>query len=372
MSALLTHPVVLLLLLLGASELVRRALVGDGDPPVPSGAIVMAGGIFVIGALGQLHLPAWVGRLVVLELLVVWGYLAFSYLRIGLRGGLGESVRQPMSAFGVGTWVAGSAVLGRAILQVMPEWRPLGLALWVIAVVIWLWYSRLLPAAFRAAADPSEGYQANGAILLSAVATQSLVVAGVALVPGGIPQPVSAALILLGYLFYAAGLVLILRRYASRSDWTLADDWGNTNCILHGAMSITGLAIVAGGALPAGVAVITWVWVVSTFVAVEAVEIARAIVRVRAYGWREGLFVYAPTQWSRNFTYGMFYGFTLQLYASPAAPDSWATGLQEAILSYGQYVVLAALLVEIGIFFFDKVGTGTSTPKTTGASPKQG
>ena len=256
-------------------------------------------------------------------------------------------------------------------MQVLPEWRLVGLALWIVAVAVWLWYLRLLPAAFRAAVDPSEGYRANGAILLCAVATQSLVVAGEALVPGGIPQPVSATLILLGYLFYAAGLVLILRRYGLRSDWTLANDWENTNCIIHGAMSITGLAIVVSGALPAGLAVLTWVWVLATFVGVEAIELARAVVRVRAYGWREGMFVYSPTQWSRNFTYGMFYAFTLQLQES-TAPDSWAPGLQEEILGYGHYVVLVVLLVEIGIFFFDRVGTGLPSSKTAGGSPKGG
>ncbi|QIN77606.1 hypothetical protein GBA65_02765 [Rubrobacter marinus] len=358
MSEILANPVVLLLLLLLASALVRRFLMGEGDSPVPSGAIVMAGGIFVIGALGRLGLPEVVGRLVVLELLVVWGFLALSYARLASKGGLSESVRQPMSALGIGTWVAGSAVLGRAILQVLPEWRLVGLALWVVAVVVWLWYLRLLPAAFRAAAGPSEGYRANGAILLSTVATQSLVVAGSALVPGGLPRPLMAALIVLGYLFYAAGLVLIARRYGLRSDWTLADDWDNTNCIIHGAMSITGLAIVASGALPPILAVLTWVWVVATFVVVEALEAVRALVRVRAYGWGEGLSVYNPTQWSRNFTYGMLYGFTLQLAGSPSAPDGWATGLQEVILSYGQYVVLALLLAEIVVFFYDRIETG--------------
>ena len=198
MSTILMNPVVLLLLLAVASATVRRFLMGDGDSPIPSGAIVMAGGIFVIGALERLGLPEIVGRLVVLELLVVWGFLALSYARLGSRGELSESVRQPMMAFGIGTWVAGSAVLSRAILEVLPEWRLVGLALWVVAVLVWLWYLRLLPAAFRAAANPSEGYRANGAILLSTVATQSLVVAGSALVPGGIPRPAAAALVILG------------------------------------------------------------------------------------------------------------------------------------------------------------------------------
>ena len=198
MNAFLSHPVVLLLLLWAASGIVRRFLMGDGESPVPSGSIVMAGGIFVIGALGQLGLPPIVGRLVTLELLVVWGYLALSYARSGLGGGLSGSIAQPMGAFGVGTWIAGSAVLGRAILQVLPEWRPVGIALWVVSVALWLWYLRLLPAALGAATNPSGGYRANGAVLLSTVATQSLVVAGTALLPGGIPQTLSVALILLG------------------------------------------------------------------------------------------------------------------------------------------------------------------------------
>lgn len=361
---LLTHPLVMLLLLWVVSELVRRSLMAHGDSPVPSGSIVMAGGIFVIGALGQLHLPEIVGRLMILELLVIWCYLAFSYARSGVRGGLTESIRQPMGALGIGTWVAGSAVLGRALLQVLPEWRPVGIALWMIAVALWLWYLRLLPAAIRAAAGPPDKYRANGALLLPTVATQSLVVAGSALLPGGMPSPVSAALILLGYLFYAAGLALISHRYLARSDWTLADGWENTNCIIHGAMSITGLAIVASEALPPSWAVLTWAWVVATFFLVEAVELARAVVRVRAYGWRVGGFAYKPTQWSRNFTYGMFYAFTLQLHGSAAAPDSWATGLQEAILGYGQYAVLALLLAEIGVFFHDRIRLPTPRDKT--------
>ena len=355
-GALLTNPVVLLLLLTVASALVWRLLMGDGDSPVPSGGIVMAGGIFVIGALGRLGLPEVVGRLVVLELLVVWGYLALSYARSGARGNLAESIRQPMGTLAVGTWVAGSAVLGRAILEVLPEWRLVGLALWVVAVLVWLWYLGLLPAAFRAASGPSGAYGANGAVLLPTVATQSLVVAGSALLAGALPLSVSAALVLLGYLLYATGLALISHRYLLRSDWTLADEWENTNCIIHGAMSITGLAILASGTLPPSWAVLTWAWAVATFVLVEAAELARAVIRVRAYGWKEGVFAYKPTQWSRNFTYGMLYAFTLQLHRSPDAPDAWANGLQEAILSYGQYVVLALLLVEIGIFFHDRTG----------------
>lgn len=359
MTTLLTNPVVLLILLGTASWLVRRLLVGAGESPVPSGAIVMAGGIFAIAALREMPLPDLVSRLVVLELLVVWGFIASSYARSALGGDLG--VRQPMASFAVGTWVAGSAVLGRALGDTLPGWQPAALALWVVAVAVWLWYLGLLPAAFRDAAHPSGGYRATGAVLLPAVATQSLVVAGDALLPGGMPRVAATALILLGCLFYAGGFALVGRRYLRR-DWTLADDWDDTNCILHGAMSITGLALVLTGALPDPWAVAAWAWALAAFVVVEGVEVARAVVRTRAYGLEEGVLSYLPSQWSRNFTFGMFYAFTLQLQTN-SIEVPLAGGLRAAIVAYGQYVVLALLLIETAIFLSDRARSGPRAGK---------
>lgn len=354
MTALLTNPVVLLLLLGAVSWLVWRFLMGTGESPVPSGAIVMSGGIFVIAALVELPLPALVGRVIVLELLVVWGFLAFSYLRSAKRNGLG--VRQPAASFAVGTWVAGSSVLGRALGDTLPGWQPVGLALWVVAVAVWLWYLGLLPAAFRDAADASDGYRATGVVLLPVVATQSLVVAGDALLPGGMPPVAATVLIGLGLLFYAGGFVMILRRYGRR-DWTLADDWDDANCILHGAMSITGLALVLTGVLPDAWAVAAWTWALAAFVVVEGIEAARAVVRTRTYGIKEGVLSYLPSQWSRNFTFGMFYALTLQMQTNGVTVPG-AGGLQAAIVSYGPYVVLALLVAETIIFLADRIRFG--------------
>ncbi len=361
LGALLTHPVALLVLLWGASALVRRYLMEDGESPVPSGGIVMAWGIFVIAALGELPLPGLIARLVVLELLVVWGFIAFSYVRSGLSRDLAEGLRQPANAFAVGTWVAGSAVLGRALLQELPGWQPVALALWLVAAAVWLWYVGLLPAAFRDAADPSEGYRATGAVLLPVVGTQSLVVAGDALLPGGMPGILAAVLILSGYALYAFGLALVLRHYG-RPGWTLSDEWDNTNCILHGAMSITGLAVVLTGALPGAWAVLTWLWVLAVFVVVEAAEVLRAFSRTRAYGWKEGVLAYLPSQWSRNFTFGMFYAFSLQLQTSSVQVPVLA-GLLRTIVVYGQYVVLALLLAELAVFLADRLRPDPSAKK---------
>lgn len=362
MNALLSNPLFVLLVLWVLSALARKFLIGAGESPVPSGAIVMAGGVFVIAALGELPLPEAVGRALVLELLVVWGYLAYSYLESALAGQLGRTVRQPMSAFAVGTWVAGSAVLGRAFVEVLPEWRVVAVALWVVAAIVWVFYLSLLPEAFRDASNLSGGFRATGVLLLPVVATQSLVVSGDVVLPGGLPILASAVLIVCGYGLYALGLVLLVRRYLLRSDWSLADDWEDSNCILHGALSITGLAIVQSAALPGGLAATTWLVAFVLFVAVEGVEVARAFVRVRGYGLRDGLLAYHAPQWSRNFTFGMFYAFTLQLAQSDIV--SPASNLQGVIIAYGQYAVLTVMVLETALFFHNRIASGPLGDKT--------
>lgn len=316
----------------------------------------MAGSIFVIAALGQFPFPELASRIVALSLLVIWVFIAFSYARSGVRGELVHALQQPANAFAVGTWVAGSAVLGRALFETLPGWRPLEVALWVVAATLWVWYVGLLMPAFRAVWRAPGEQGANGAILLATVGTQSLVVSGEAVLPGGMPRWVAAALIVLGYLFYAVRLVPLARRYLWQRQWNLDDHWDDTNCILHGAMSITGLAVVQSGALPGDWAVATWVWVAMTFVLVESLEVARLIARARDYGWREGLLTYYVSQWARIFTFGMFYAFTLQLYLSPVAPEKLRE-LLGAVVEYGHYVVLAALLAQTALFSLDRMGS---------------
>src|SRR5690625_8044484 len=56
---------------------------------------------------------------------------------------------------------------------------------------------------------------------------------------------------------------------------------------------------------------IFWLVVFLLVILIESTEVVRAISRIRLYGWNEGIFHYLITQWSRNFTFGMFYAFTI-------------------------------------------------------------
>jgi hypothetical protein len=58
---------------------------------------------------------------------------------------------------------------------------------------------------------------------------------------------------------------------------------------------------------------VIWAAALILFLVVEAIEILRAVQRVRTFGWKAGLFSYSVSQWSRNFTFGMFVAFSMYL-----------------------------------------------------------
>jgi hypothetical protein len=246
--------------------------------------------------------------------------------------------------------VAGVAVLAQTVLLALPAWRLLAIVLDLLSLTIWLWFLTVAAWAFQAIVLNREAQHVTGSILLSTIATQSVAILTVTLFPGRMPLVPLATLVALGYLFYLLGTGLVVERYLPSHRWALADDWDTTNCILHGAMSISGLTGILTGVLSAPWIDASWLWAGGVFVVVEAVEGARAGSRVRRYGWREGLFTYHVPQWARTFTFGMFYAFTLHLPPAACQALPPIATLRTLVVDYGQYVVLALLLVEAALF----------------------
>ncbi|HEX6606446.1 MAG TPA: hypothetical protein VF276_05960 [Chloroflexia bacterium] len=359
-QAVLESPFVQLLLLGVASAAVRYFLLRRGESATASGAIAMAIGIFVLGALQHMPFPVTdLTQILTLTGLIVWAYIAASYVRSYFRGTFHNHTDDPVGCFAVGTWVAGTAVLARLVVIVLPTWRPLGLALAVLTLVVWLWYLTLIVGRYRIILASPTRLRTTGRILLATVSTQSLVLLIEQLFPGQIPGGLATGLILLGYGFYGLGFVLIVQRYLRQPGWRLAEDWDNTNCILHGAMSITVLAALESRAVPDALIIASWLWAAVLFVIVEAIEIARLVARVRAYGWRGGFAVYQVSQWARNFTFGMFYAATARLQGLGGTAGlglAGLSGLQAAIVAWGQYMVLILLVIEISLFMLHNAG----------------
>jgi len=343
-----------LLILFG---LIRYFFLKRIPSPTPSGAIVMAIGIFINGAIRTFPLLADHASGFAVALAVVLLFVAWSYLKDAWRGELVKKhFTNPVGTFGAGTWVAGISVCSIAVVQRVPEWTPVVQAVVVANAILWLFFIIRAANGFLKILAPEMAGKPHGVLLLSTVSTQSLVI--VAKVAFGSPAwyPFFARLfITLGALFYFACLALIFRRYATEGKgFDLDKSWFNTNCIIHGAMSITGLASAVSGVVPPNLVLAIWLWVLFWIVVVEMVEVARALVRVSRLGFSVGLGAYDPTQWSRNFTFGMFYAFTLNFNITASSAGPLLSALRTFLLDYFGWVVLLVLVAEIAVFLADR------------------
>jgi hypothetical protein len=298
-------------------------------------------------------------RSLALILFLLFLFIACSYAVDILQGRLFKMhFENRVGGFAVGTWIAGASVCGIALCARLPEWKPLVRILVIGNIGLWCYYVVRAVGSFRRFFSAGAWRKVHGVLFLSTVSTQSLVIVWKAAFGAGTAYTrVAPWVILLGVIFYCVSFSLIARRYSCEGmNVDLDQGWFNTNCITHGAMSITGLASTVSGVVPPDLTLLVWLWSICWFVIIEIVEIARAILRTRLHGLADGLLVYDPTQWSRNFTFGMLYAFTLNFdIGQSAAAGTFLLPLHQAVIDYFAWLVLLLLLAEIFIFLRDRL-----------------
>ncbi len=312
-----------------------------------SGTIVMALGIFLFSVIETFQIPR-VMQLILVTAFLVLGFVIYAMLTLQIfrKGFLLPFIKNPVNSFIVGSWIAGISIICDVIIKYFPNFPFFTQAIVIINSVAWGIFVILCLYQFIQLFKNHQTYTIHGVILLSAVATQSIVISwfqAFDIVSKGL----ATLFIIVGVSFYMIGVVLIGLRYTSQK-WDLVDDWTNTNCILHGALSITGLALVYAQILSGFVMVVFWIAVSTILLIVEGIEIVRAVTRVKKYGWKKGIFTYNISQWSRNFTFGMFYAFTLAMHS--AFPDSPIYSFQHAFMQGWMWIVLALLVLEIALW----------------------
>jgi hypothetical protein len=340
-------PVAELALLAAAAMPLERRLRGRTLPP-GAGAALMALGIFALAALPALPGGAALRQPLALAVLVLWVLLALRFAAQWRRGADPRAL-PPMAQIAAGTWIAGTAVTAALVVAAVPSWAPLAVPLVAVALALWPWFLRLAAAAVRhVVADARQ--RVTGSILLVTVATEATaLLCTIFSRPPAWPR-LMIALVAMGAAAYVAGATLLARAWLNTPCWRLDEDWDTGNCILHGAVSITGLAAIFSGAVPAADCLALWLFAAAMFAAVEAIELARLVLRLRRHGWRRGALSYDTSQWARNFTFGMFYALTRNYLATFGASSIAAVAaLQYAIAAGGQYVVLALLLIELAL-----------------------
>lgn len=316
-----------------------------------SGAIIMANGIFLYGGIQAFPIiDAYLGKVLAIFLLIAWVSI---YWRLTIqffqREFLEPFLNNPIQSFTIGTWIAGVSVLCNVLLKYFPQTLPFLQGMAMINVVLWAIFLVTVIKSFKTLIL-EQNTTIHGVILLSTVGTQSIVI----LLNNffeWVPVIVTEGLIILGLVFYLVGLFLLTKRYVL-SKWTLIHDWQNTNCIIHGALSITGLAIVSSQLFSTSFMVWFWLFVLALLVFIEGVEILRAYQRIKELGFDEGVLTYNVSQWSRNFTFGMFFSFTLTLNLSPSYElPELVKQFQLLILPIWAKVVLISLILELCLFF---------------------
>lgn len=207
-------------------------------------ALVMATGVVSIAChlLGYrwLALPpvafAWAGYL------TLWTLTIMRLVRYPRRMALDLSSHR--RAPGFFTIVAGTCVLGTQDVVIM-GWSGTGMALWYVGLVLWtvVMYAFFLAVTIRKHKPPlAEGI--NGAWLIAAVATQSIVVLRAAINPDSAPaewvQILCLAFFMIGAMLYMVIIPLIFYRLTFST--LAARDFGPPYWINMGAAAISTLA----------------------------------------------------------------------------------------------------------------------------------
>jgi len=322
-----------------ASEIGRQPW-GFGQEIIRAPAMIMALGIFLLHP-GRFLLEALLSAELAGYVLAV-GIWLLALLAGGLVCLIVGQTRRDASVlwgytlthFAIGTWVAGTNVLSRAM---EPIWPVAGHVLCGLGWVLWLSYMGWLVRFIRQRGIPTA---ADGTVLLIAVATQSIVLATLACSPRwpGFFLYILLGLNILGLVLYGLAIYAV---WIVRGVREQLAHWAPQNNITHGALSISILAAVMLAerlpehrALFAGGIAAGWMLAAACFVVVFLLELNLLMAG-------RPLLQFRTANYARNFTYGMFFA------ASSCAAAAFPGSIVAAMMSRPVLAGLALLVAVV-------------------------
>jgi hypothetical protein len=315
-------------------------------------AIVMAFGITIQGVIlnffGNDFFYGGYGKLLSWITLLLWGYFSCSFFISSFNVKKFKQLHyaNPINRFGIGTWVAGTSLCSILIYEQLLDWKIIAKIISFSNLVLWVIFMIISIKSFIEIYKTKQSSKAHGILLLTTVSTQSIVIL-FNTIYHWVPHLFDIALILFGICLYLISLFFIVKRYW-RHTWTIENDWNNTNCILHGAISITGLACIVSDAVSQSLILFIWSCAILLLLFVEAIEGYRLIRRIKFYGIRKAIFTYNVTQWSRIFTFSMFYTFSALVDSS----SRFVSIVQYIVKIIGIWFIFSLLFIELIIYFY--------------------
>jgi hypothetical protein len=341
MIQLIDSPTVAFILLIIMSHLFYLRFFSHEQPTLASGSIVMALGIIGLETLMQLGFPYYLMLYVALEVMIIGFYLGVNLIQGILEDEI--HIRDPSDELAIGTWVAGSVI--SVLLLNLVQRTLLGFValLSIIALTLYVYYLFIILRWYYLYLRKRARIQVNGMLLLTTVATESIAILFSELFHEDISPYIYYTIIDAGLVFYVVGLFCILQYlYKSRSRHVIAS-WVNENAIHHGALSITGVAMIESHVFPDWSIHLMWWVVLVVFIFAECLDISRLFLRIKMKSLIKAIGTYHISQWSRVFTIGTFYAFNV-LYYEYEYSEAW---IPDLIVHYGQYVVAAIFLAQL-------------------------
>src|SRR5690625_1318054 len=181
-----------------------------------SGAIIMANGIFLIGAVEafpflNVHLGKYLAFLLMIAWIIIYKRLSVQFF---YRDFLIPFIKHPINSFAIGTWIAGVSVLCNVFLKYFPSILVITQAMAILNSFLFLFFLGNIFYNFKQLIFDHQDYPVHGILLISTVGTQSIVV----LLNNVLfhwPSYFSTTIIILGFIFYVVGIILIVRRYVN-------------------------------------------------------------------------------------------------------------------------------------------------------------
>src|SRR5699024_8070650 len=194
---------------------VMMLLEGDFKRIEPaSGAIVMANGIFLIGAVEAFpflndQLGKYFAFLLLINWIVIYKRLSVQFFH---RDFLIPFIKHPVNSFAIGTWIAGVSVLCNVFLKYFPGILVVTQAMAIFNTFLFVFFLGNVIYNFKQLIFDHQDYPVHGLLLISTVGTQSIIVL-LNNVFFQLPVIISESIIVLGLIFYMVGITLIVRRY---------------------------------------------------------------------------------------------------------------------------------------------------------------
>ncbi len=317
-------------------------------------AMVMALGIVTQGVLlnyfGIHFFQHIFGKILSIINLSLWFSFILSLI-IASRDGKFKDIHYSnlINRFGIGTWVAGTSISGIIFYKQFFHWGFISVFIAIINIVLWIIYIGISVKTFLEISRTKSYQNVHGILLLTTVSTQSIVLL-LNTVFKEFPDIFNLSLLIIGFCFYLVCVFFILYRYI-KSSWSIELDWNNTNCILHGALSISGIACLVTGIIGMDTIRLIWRAAFIIFIMVESIEIYRLFKRMKYYGFKKAILIYDVTQWSRVFTFAMFYTLTSLIHTYLFIGSI----VIDTILNLGVWIVIILLMFELMLYFSDLI-----------------